>query len=243
MNRIMNSPPDSKQISTPDARFSWKSEVAFVLVLVCSVSVGQFAMAWWSGRQVRPFQLIGVTAYLSVFAGLGARRRWTNARAGGVATPWYRFSMAELLIIVTGFALLSGFGAADYAERTRTQRERQRLTSLAAAYLGPDGRLGFNSNGEVTITVCDRTFDDQRFASIAALIDEANLGDRVCWLLFGTGANTAGTPAIWPGFTDQSIDILLDWNNLRWLSLHGTSITPEGRDRLSRLQALEKFNF
>ena len=49
---------------------------------------------------------------------------------------------------------------------------------------------------------------------------------------------TGGTPPVWPGVTDRRVDLLLEWDELEWLSVDGTAISADGRERLLTLPQL-----
>jgi len=134
-----------------------------------------------------------------------------------------------------------GFSAADYRESQRVQRERERMQALAAEILGVEGRLDFDSDGSVTIIVCDRSFDDERLSSMAALIGKWDADSKVRQLMFGSGSKTAGTPPKLPGVTDDSVGLILQWDRLEWLFIEGTAISSVGREKLLKLPQLNEF--
>jgi hypothetical protein len=231
---ISNAPPAA-------TTFSWRREIAMWVAIVAAIAVPQVLMGWYSGRGLRPLHLAGLIFWLSAALALGGWRRWRRARGEEVATSRWRFSTGELMLLFTGAILWIGFSAADYQQSQRAQQERERMQARAAEVLGVEGRLGFDSDGSISITVCDRSFDDKRLRSLAALIREWNAESRVRRLMFGSGIKTQGTQPNWAGVTDQSIDLILRWNGLEWLFIEGTAISPAGREKLLTLPDLNDF--
>jgi hypothetical protein len=233
-------PPQQVADAPPAPTFSWRREIALWLAIVTAISAPQVLMGWYSGRGLRPLHIVGLMFWLSAALLLGAWRRWRRARGEVVAPSRWRFSTGELLLLFTGAVLWIGFSAADYRESLRVQQERERMQALAAEVLGPEGRLGFDSDGSVSVTVCDRSFDDKRFESLAELIREWDADSKVQRLMFGSGIMTQGTPPRWSGVTDVSVPLILRWDGLEWLFIEGTAISPTSREKLRRLPDLNE---
>ena len=233
---------DEPPVRTPALSSSWRGRVAFFTVFCC-VFCGVSLPTWWSGQPIRPLALVGQMAWMLTVFGLMWRRRLMKEKApDDTRYRWYRFSLVEMFVIATGLALNMGLMGADHRQRLSTQRERDRLRTVTTEVLGPDGQLGFENDGTVTISVCDRSFDDQRFAELADLIRDYVESNGVSRVGFGTGPRATGTPPRWPGVTDASVDILLGWQELHMLAIQGTGITPAGRERLLRLQNLNEWS-
>lgn len=202
-------------------------------------TISSLLVGWYNGRGARPLFLAGMVAWYTSFMIIGARRRWKAARDGTTAGGRLQFSMAELFLIVTGIVALVGFLAAEHRQSLSVHREREKFSALAAPILGPGGRLGFESSGEMTIIICDRSFDDDRLGRLASIISQKEGGAVVKSLVFGSRANSIGAPS-WPGVTDRSLDVIVRWKQLEWLFIEGTAITPAGRQRLLTLPALNE---
>jgi hypothetical protein len=210
--------------------------------MVAACTAPQLLVGWYNGRGPRLFFIGGFVGLMTAFMIMGARRRWQKAyRADYVPSRW-RFSAAELLLMFTGAIFYLGFTAADYRQSQLIHREREQFQALAAPALGPEGRLGFDSDGALHITICDRSFDDKRLRSLAALIRERKADADVRRLWFGSGAKTARTPPRWPGVTDQSVEVFLRWNQLEWLFIEGTAITAAKREQLLMLPELNELS-
>jgi hypothetical protein len=234
---------DEPSARTPALPSSWRGWVAFFAVFVCVFCAASLVVTWCSGRAIRPLALGGQLAWMLTIMGLVFRRRLMKGKAPhDTHDRCYRFSLIEMFVIATGLALNFGLMAADYRQGLSTQRERDSLRSITTEVLGPDGRLGFETDGTMTITVCDRSFDDQRFTKLANLVKDYLKSNEVSCVMFGTGARAAGTPPRWPGVTDASVDILLHWQELHILAIQGTGITPAGRERLLELQHLNEWS-
>jgi hypothetical protein len=195
-------------------------------------------ISWYRGREARPLLLVGALVWITSIMAMGAHRRWKAARQGETARRGWRFSIAELLLIFTGAIAFLGFTGADYRQSLQVQREQARLRELAAPILGVDGRLEFDSRGRISIIVCDRTFDDARLARLASLVAARGQAAAVTALMFGTSAGASGSPARWPGITDRSAGVILQWNQLELLFIDGTGLTQAARRRLSALPRL-----
>lgn len=208
--------------------------------MVLAVTTPSLLIGWYNGRDARPLQIAGLALYFTSIFAAGAHRRWKAAHDGASVKKRWRFSMAELILIVTGIVAWVGFSAADHRQSQQVQREREKLSTLAAPILGPEGRLGFESNGDVSIAIIDRSFNDDRLAALASLIEGHDDACSVQSLMFGTTAKTAGAPLRWPGVTDSSVDLILQWNRLEWLFIEGTDITPAARQKLIALPALHE---
>ncbi len=193
--------------------------------------------AWWLGQKIRPLLLVGQMIWILTIMGLVWWRKLKKQADGSFR--WYRFSLAELFVIATGLAVSMGLSGADYSQRRAEFRHREQLQQKVAHILGPDGYLGFGSDGSLTISVCDRTFDDKRLAELANLIHDDAQSNGVSWVLFGTGSRTAGTPPKWPGITDNSVRLLLQWQDIKLLSVEGTNISTKGQRQLLKLEKLD----
>jgi hypothetical protein len=223
--------------------YSWRGWVVFSMVFCCVFCATSLVLTWWSGQAIRPLALAGGMAWVLALVGLACRRRLMRENApNDTRYRWYRFSLAEMFVIATGLALNMGLMGADYQQRLSTQRERDRLRTATTEVLGPEGQLGFEYDGTMTISVCDRTFDDQRFAELAGLIHDYVESNGVSRVMFGTGSRTIGTPPRWPGVTDASVDILLGWQKMHMLHIQGTGISPAGQERLLTLQKLDELS-
>jgi hypothetical protein len=210
--------------------------------MVAACTAPQILLGWYNGRGPRLFHIAGFVGWMTAFLIMGARRRWLKAyRAGYIPSRW-RFSAAELLLMFTGAIFFLGFNAADYRQSQLVHREREQLQALATPALGPEGRLDLEPDGTLQITICDRSFDDQRLQALAELIRERKADADVRRLMFGTGTKTAGTPPRWPGVTDQSVETILQWNQLEWLFIEGTSITAAKREQLLTLPELNELS-
>ncbi len=220
---------------------SWHGWLVRFLVVCCVWVAMSLVSSWWFEREVRPLLLAGQIAWLSTVMGLLLRRKLIKEREpNNTQFRWYQFSLAEMLVLVTGLALFLFFQAADDSQRRSTLRQREQLQTVVSKVLGPEGRLGFEKDGSLLISVCDRSFDDQRFAELESLIRDYVESNGVSIVLFGTGPRTMGTPPRWPGVTDASVDILLQWQDIKMLSIQGANITPEGRKRLLGLEKLDE---
>ena len=91
----------------------------------------------------------------------------------------------------------------------------------------------------MSISIYDRTFDDERFITLSKKVHDDVDTSCVSRVVFGTGPNTTGTPPRWPGITDSTVDLLLQWPDITMLIVEGTEITAEGRKRLLSLQKLD----
>jgi hypothetical protein len=228
-------------IAAPAApTFSWRREVALWSAMVTVITAPHAVVGWYSGHGPRALHIVGLIFWLSAALLLGAWRRWRRAQGEEVATSRWRFSTGELLLLFSGAILWIGFSAADYRESQRVHREPERMQARAAEVLGIEGRLGFDSDGSMSITVCDRSFDDKRLRSLAALISGWDADSKVRRLMFGSGIKTQGTRPRWPGVTNQSVDLILQWDGLEWLFIEGTAITPAGQEKLLRLPDLNE---
>lgn len=231
---------DTSPVGQNSASFSWRKEFLLAAAMVVSIIASHILVSWYKDRDIRPFQLAGLVLFMSTAFAMGTRRRWNNARHPQSSRGTYKFSLAELLIYATGLAFFFGFLAADRLESQRFQREREQLQSAVGQVLGPDGRITFMPDDSLQIAICDRTFDDERFARLAEMISHLNTDTKVSGVMFGTGANTNNTPPVWPGITDQSIPLLMQWQELEWLSLYGTAISANGREQLQSLLHLNE---
>ncbi len=173
---------------------------------------------------------------------MGLMRRRKRKKETDAAFRWYRFSLAELFVIATGLAVFLGFLGADFSQRHADNRQRERLQATTAPVLGPDGQISHQPDGALLISVCDRSFDDQRLIQLARLLNNQSEDYRIYGLLFGSGMQTSSTPPKWPGITDASVPTLLQWEDMEMLLLGGTSITAEGRKRLAELEALDELS-
>lgn len=106
--------------------------------------------------------------------------------------------------------------------------------------LGPDGRASFSPDGGVTITFCDRTFDDDRLAKLAKVIESEGLNDNVVGFLCGSGNKTGGSAAAWPGLTDASLPLILRWKGLELLVVANSAISGDGKAQLRELPHLNE---
>ena len=177
--------------------------------------------------------------FLTMMALMWRRR---HRKATDASFRWHRFSLAEVFVMATGLAVFMGLSGADRNQRRAELQHRKQLEKTALSILGPDGRLSFDSTGSMSIAICDRTFDDMRLVELAELIrDDAN-PKEVCAVQFATSAATAATPAQWPGITDKSVEILLQWQGIEMLSIDGTGISAEGRIRLLSLGELKEWS-
>ena len=226
--------------STASLPTGWRSISLFLLVFCC-ISVGaSAARALWSGQNIRPLLLVGQMTWMLTIMGLIGRRMLRKQT--DVLFRWYRFSLTEMFVIATGFAVFAGFSGADYRQRRAEVRHHEQLQQNVSQVLGPEGRLGFESDGSLSIFVCDRTFDDKRLAELAKLIHDDADSYGVSRVLFGTGSQTAGIPPQWSGITDASVEILLQWQGIEMLSIEGTSISAEGRKQLLSLEELDDWS-
>jgi hypothetical protein len=199
-------------------------------------------IGWFNGRGFRPLALAGTVFWIMTALALGARRRWIKAQRPELTLELWRFSFLELLVLVTGLTLFIGFTIADHHESARVLRERSAFRSCVETLLGVDGRIDFDIDGSLMISVCDRSFDDARLVKLAEKIDDWNPNIEVSRITFGTGMKSGGTPPAWPGVTDRSVDLLLEWDELEWLSVDGTAIGADGRERLLTLPQLNDFS-
>jgi hypothetical protein len=239
-NRSPHAQADNPQLN--GARFHLQSELLMGMAIAVVITAAHLMVGWYNGRGVRPLALAGFVFWIATAFGLGARRRWVRARRPELAAGRWKFSFVELLMLFTGLTLFFGFSVADYQESQRYRREQETLQKSSATLLGPDGRIGFEADGSLMISICDRSFDDNRLTQLDALIDDWKHDIGVSRLIFGTGATTGGTPPAWPGVTDRSVAMLLQWDELEWLSLYGTAISKNGRERLLALPRLNKFS-
>lgn len=212
----------------------------------CSFFGVNLAMSWWLEMEVRPLQIGGTFLWLLAVWGVVLRRRRTKERnPDDPHFRWYRFSLFEIFIVATGGILFFGLNTADYRQRLELHYEQVRLQTAAEDILGPDGSLGFGGDGPGTLslTICDRSFDDQRLMKLMDLIQDHLETNRIAitGIMFGTSALTTGTPPEWPGITDASLDMILGWQELKTLSVYGTGITIEGQKRLLKLPDLEEW--
>lgn len=243
MSTNSQSPPTDDNGTQPsDLPFNWRSQALFALAMVAALTAAHLLVGWYNGRGFRPFALAGFVFWITTAFALGTRRRWIKARRPELALKAWRFSFLELLVLVTGLTLFIGFTIADHHETTRVLREQSAFRSSVEALLGVDGDTGFAADGSLVITVCDRSFDDARLVKLAEKIDDWNPNVGVSRVTFGTGMNTGGTPPVWPGVTDRSVDLMLEWDELEWLSVYGTAIGADGRERLLTLPRLNDFS-
>lgn len=222
--------------------FSWQKELLLATAMVISIIASSLASSWYTGRDIRPWTLAGLLLVMSVAFTLGVRRRWRNTRYPQMSTGATSFSLAELLIYVSALAIFLGFLELDRPAAQQFQRERDELQAAAAGVLGPDGRILFMPDGSLHVAICDRTFDDARLARLAEVIDQWKAGAQISELGFGSGANTNNIPPVWPGITDQSIPLLMQWQELELLSVYGTAISENGREQLRTLPRLNRLS-
>ena len=116
------------------------------------------------------------------------------------------------------------------------------LQVAVARILGSDGRIHFEPDGSLGIAICDRTFDDARLAQLAKMIFQWKADTKISRVLFGSGINTNNTPPVWPGITDQTIPLLMQWQELELLSVYGTAISATGREQLQSLPHLNEYS-
>lgn len=225
---------------TPAPLFSWRRELALMISMVLTCAGSWLLVGWYNGRGTGPLMIAGLVLYVSSLLAVGSRRRWKAARVGIKVRKRWRFSMAELILIVTGLVAWFGLFAADHRQSLQVGREREKFSALAAPLLGPEGRLSSNSDGTISVSICDRSFDDDRLRRLADLIHQKDADSSVLSLMFGTGAKTAGSPPRWPGVTDRSVDLIIRWNQLEWMSIAGTDITRPAREKLMSLPALNE---
>jgi hypothetical protein len=210
--------------------------------MVAALTAAHLLIGWFNGRGFRPLALAGTVFWIMTALALGARRRWIKERRPELTLEPWRFSFLELLVLVTGLTLFIGFTIADHHESARVLRERSAFRSCVETLLGVDGRIDFDIDGSLMISVCDRSFDDARLVKLAEKIDDWNPNIEVSRITFGTGMKSGGTPPAWPGVTDRSVDLLLEWDGLEWLSVYGTAISADGRERLLTLPRLNDFS-
>jgi hypothetical protein len=232
----------SDSISTAGASRSWRRELIIGMLIFTMLTGAHWLVGWYNGRGLRPLALVGFLAWVTTAFALSARRRWIKLQRPELALRAWRFSFLELLVLVTGLTLFIGFTIADHHETARVLREQSAFRSSVETLLGVDGRIDFDVDGSLMISVCDRSFDDVRLAKLAEKIDDWNPNVGVSRVTFGTGMKTGGTPPVWPGVTDQSVDLLLEWDELEWLSVDGTAISVDGRKRLLTLPRLNDFS-
>ena len=226
--------------STATMPTGWRSVSAFLLAFCCIFVAARFVPAWWSGQKMRPLLLTGQMIWMLTIMGLMWRRKLKLV--SDASFQWYQFSLAEMFVIATGLAIFMGLSGADYSQQRAKSRHREQLQMMVSQVLGPEGRLGFESDDSLTISVCDRTFDDQRLTELANLIHDDAESNGVSRVLFGTGPLTAGMARKWPGITDASVETLLRWRSLTMLVIEGASITAEGRKRLLKLKELDELS-
>jgi hypothetical protein len=242
MTQPTTSIAESDSVSTADASRSWRRELVIGMLIFTMLTGIYLLIGWYNGRGLRPFAVAGFLSWMATTFALSVRRRWIKLRHPELASRSLRFSFLELLVLVTGLTLFIGFTIADYHESARVLRERSALRSNAETLLGLDGHLGFDADGSLTIAVCDRSFDDARLVKLVQMIDDWHQNVGVSRFNFGTSMKTGGTPPVWPGVTDRSVDLLLEWDELEWLSVDGTAISADGRERLLTLPQLNDFS-
>lgn len=218
--------------------FSWRREL-FYATLMVAIICAVFFSSWNRDRDPRPLILVGMLLYMIVAFALGTRRRWFNAKHPELARSPVRFSLAELLVFATAFAVFSGFLSADLLKPQQIRREHEKLQAATAGVLGPDGQITHEPDGSLQIAICDRTFDDARLARLVEVIFQWEADTKISGVMFGSGANTKNTPPAWPGITDQSVPLLMQWQELKMLSVFGTAISQEGREQLRKLPHLD----
>lgn len=232
-------PASTDATSTP---FPWRRQLLMGVLLVGTIAASQMLVGWYNGRGFRPLTLAGFLIWITTAFALGVRRQWLRQRSPERAERRLQFSILELLVLVTSLTFFLGLTAADQLEWGREHRERERLKAQAAGVLGPDGWIGFEADGSVNISICDRSFDDSRLAELAAMLRGWRPPAKVGWLMFASGQTTGRTPAAWPGVTDRSVPLILEWGELEWLSVFGTSISDAGREELLTLPRLNDFS-
>ena len=232
-------PQPTDAASTP---YPWRRQVLICSAIALMFLVSHLLVGWFNGRGLRLWSYLGFLAFTMSAIVVAFRQRWIYERRPELAAKRLKFSTVDLLILVTGMTLFVGFTAADQLELGREHRERERLKAQAASVLGPDGWIGFEADGSVNIAICDRTFDDARLAKLAAMLRGWRPPAKVGRLMFASGQTTGRTPAAWPGVTDRSVPLMLEWNDLEWLSVHGTSISDAGREELLTLPRLNDFS-
>lgn len=239
---IQPSRSDANGVERTELRFDWRSQALLSVVMIAAITVTHLLIGWYNGRGIRPFALAGMAFWLTTVFALGSRRRWIKARRPELALRPWRFSFVELLVVFTGLTLLIGLSITDRQESLKVRREQATLQSSATKLLGLDGRIDFDADGSLMISICDRSFDDARFVTLVQMIDDWNKNAGVSRITFGTGINTSGMPPVWLGVTDRSIDLLLKYDELEWLSVYGTAISADGRERLLTLPRLNDFS-
>ncbi|TWT85800.1 hypothetical protein Pla123a_06070 [Posidoniimonas polymericola] len=186
---------------------------------------------------MRPPRYAAIAILVATGAGLGAVRQIRKAR--DPAARLSRVSLTEVFVVTSLLAAVFAILGAEHRQDLRAQARFERFQADASAILGTDGRLGRQSDGTLTIVICERTFDDDRFENLAALLRDAQSPSRVSSVIFGTGVS-GGAPPLWPGVTDASVEVLLQWPDLEWLAIDGTAISPAGRQRLLKLNQLNE---
>ena len=234
----------SEPLPTDAARtpYPWRRQVLICSAIALMFLVSHLLVGWFNGRGLRLWSFLGFLAFTMSAIAVAFRRRWIYERRPELAAKRLKFSTVDLLILVTGMTLFVGFTAADQLDLLRAQRNRERLQAEAASVLGPDGWVGFEPDWSVSLTICDRTFDDERLVELAAMVRSWHPDVKVNRLMFASGRTTGATPAAWPGVTDQSVPLMLEWDDLEWLSVDGTSISDAGREELLTLPRLNDFS-
>lgn len=229
----------SDAASTP---FPWRRQSLIGILLAGTITAVHVGVGWYNGRGLRALTLAGFVIWMITAFALGVRRQWLRTQRPEGAESRLQFSILELLVLVTGLTLFVGLTAVDRMELVRLQRERERMQTQAAGVLGPDGWISFEPDGIANISICDRSFDDERLVELAAMIRSWHPDEKVGRLMFASGRTTGGTPAAWPGVTDRSVPLMLEWDDLEWLSVDGTSISDAGRKELLELPRLNDFS-
>ena len=87
----------------PSAESSWRNGLISNILFWCiylAIIIGMF-------KNERPLFIAGKMIWLGTFLGLGWHRKQKRERDSSYR--WYRFSLAELFVLATGFAFLCGF--------------------------------------------------------------------------------------------------------------------------------------
>lgn len=229
--------------NSTNAKYPWSESFVRAAIMLSTLAIASIGVTWIIGTKFHLYSLICMAAYMLTIFAIGSRRRWKNSlQSDQSKSPWYRFSIIELLILCTGIAFVFNFAKMEMIEHSSSNTWQQKVSIEAVEYLGIDGRFHFDSNGDINIAICDRGFDDARLREVADFIAQQNLQEHIHSVTFGTGVKTMGTPASWIGITDRSVNCLLQWHKLKVLMLHGTAITLEGKEQLSQIDSLELLN-
>lgn len=244
MRNSVDSAPASKAAPVVEEgiTFSWRRNLFLYIAVTGALAPALVFVGWYRHGGLRLLTLAEFVFAMTVAFAIDSRRRWRKARRPEMTAGSARLSLGGLLILISGLTLFFGLIAAEYQVYQRFRDEVHQLQTNVVKLLGPDGEFGSLTDGSITLLICDRSFDDDRFAKVARLISDWKPDAEISQVIFSSGPATNDTPPAWSGVTDRSVELLLGWRELKWLSVDGSAISAEGRQKLLTLAQLDEIS-